>query len=700
MEKCIKLLLLSWLSIVIIGCDENNELFSSLDSSLKLEKTDYVIDSNEQTLKIKVQADSVFDVICNVDWITDSLIEADGNTYILLLIDAYEGVENDRTGTVDIKLRNSTLGQTVTIVQEARKTVMTDSRVINLSLDEQTFNISLKSNCDYTVKVSDEGKGWLTLVETPETKALTESILTFSVKENKTDSDRTADIFISIRDSKDTDTVRVIQGGLNSLFLPGLLERDPKCGIFYQALSETGLRDTLCQYIDYNYRTPSSDSLYSAYKEGRSDVHKLWTAYDQNIIVWPEKRLFKYTLFAVPDSILNVKYGIRTVDDLRRYAQSIYPEGASLPDNERKSSLNQLISYHILPCALEYDQLNVSDADIVKNFTKWDEWDIEDYYETLLPHSIMRISTPKGAGDNALGVYINRKGTVKDGLVAGGIRIATPSEYQVKNNTSNGVFHYVDDLLLYDAETRNVTLNTRIRAMISTLSPDFINGGVHDITAGGYASIAYQFIGAFCRNFYWSEGTTRFVICSRRDYYALGERDFIRGFDDGVGVAFKLPPVPSDGEYEIRLFCGNFLDAYISGPALTQFSLFESTDPNPSGDMTTWNWVDCGQPVDMRINTEAWESDSDLGGIEAIRAKDRELRENGYMKAMDIYSVDGISLRDNPKCYRKIITATNMKSDNDYYLRLKSDDFFDMYLCCIELVPKNIYDGPSPEDWH
>ena len=709
MKRTIKLLsLLGLFILVTLGCEESNK---ELLPSLELGQSKYEVTASQQELNIKVQTTGQILVISNADWITASVVDS---SFVHLVIAGYDDLERDRVGTVDVKLLNSDIVRTVIITQKYKIDVLPDNNWISLTPDQQTFEVSVKSNCeDYVVTITDEGKDWLTQVQTPDTKAMTEKILLFSVQENEGGPNRHADIILSIRESNETDTIHVEQFGSNSLFLPYLLKRDSKCQLFFQALSATRLRDSLEQYMDPEYPGVGLDSTYSHYIETGETALEIHTAFERYKIIWPEHRLFKYTLFVVPDSILKSQYGINDLDELRSYAQNIYPEGAGLPDDDRSSSLNRLISYHILPCALTYDQLNTQYADIVNNYVKWDECDIEDFYETMLQHSIMRISTPKGAGNNPLGIYINRKGTVKKGLEYSGTRIATANEYVDENQALNGIYHYVDGLLLYNDDTRRA-LCTRIRVQMSTLSPDFINSGAHGQFTKmsgnvGSSQLAYNFKKGFCKNVYYDPQNTWLTICPRFKYYPLGEQSFMRGVD----VAFKLPPVACDANYEIRvLFWRLRLTTARESKSMIQFSLFESDSPNPFGDYTTWNWTTCGDTVNIKHNPDKWIPDNDASydgltddqRMEAIMANDQLLRESGYMKGMDIYSTDNPNetLRDDPFAFRKIVTKCFMSSHKDYYLRLEVVDGndFDFYIPCIELVPKDIYAGITPEDWH
>ncbi len=91
---------------------------------------------------------------------------------------------------------------------------------------------------------------------------------------------------------------------------------------------------------------------------------------------------------------------------------------------------------------------------------------------------------------------------------------------------------------------------------------------------------------------------------------------------------------------------------------------------------------------------------------EAIYLNDRAMRIRGYLKAPDSYTAgtstdySGDPIRTDANCYRKIMCTEYLKSDNDYYVRmrqtLEDDGVFPFSF--IEIVPKSIYEGS--EDRH
>lgn len=527
-------------------------------------------------------------------------------------------------------------------------------------------------------------------------------------------------------------------------FIPGLMKENPNLTIFYDAIVVTGFKDTLDQYYDDTYPEIPYDWTEQALRDNYSGIHVNETAYETGSnadrIAIPEKREFKFTVFCMPDSALetyNDEYtakaglnGIHDLNDLRAYAKAVYdPEGTGPADEtDRNNSLNKLISYHVLPCWLSYDQFNTRQESIIKRRLALKEYDVEDFFETMLPHSVMRISTPYPGGtwQNPLGIFINRNGTQEIGIVAEGTRIAqNASEYNFKGGITNicvnGGYHYINKLLVYDDYTRETALKCRMRIMCCTLSPDFINsrgrGRLNgDPSNGGVTNInkmvmAYKV--GYCKNIEWVEDQTKFYVRYRDASFGTvyGDELTVRGSYD---LAFKLPPVPNDGTYEIRMWNNSLAGSGRSDRGIVQFYLHQYNPATDKGvNWRSWDWDPQGIPTDLRLGG----SDARIGMVpddddrysgmteaqkdQAIYLNDRAMRIRGYMKALDSYTSGtssdntGTPIRNDQACWRKIVCNEYLKKDSYYYIRMRQvfEDDGVFPFSFIEIVPKDIYEG-------
>ena len=479
-------------------------------------------------------------------------------------------------------------------------------------------------------------------------------------------------------DSVTNGVVHVINNTIasSSMLLADKIEEDPALTLFSQALQLTGMADSLTKYIDETYSC-EDDSVYTGTMERCTSGSALYTR-----TFWVGKRYFKYTAFVEPDSVY-ARHGIHNMDDLKAYAKKVYdetyPEDAGLYDDNpkhRKNPLNRFVSYHLLPRVGQYNSWVVSGD--VRNCLDITLIDPEEYYETMCPGTIMRFAGPPA------GLFIIRRGVQnrsERGVFIKGVKVLSPSESgSTEQNALNGVYHYLDDILAYTTQVRDVVLNCRIRIDATVLSPDFMN-------CNGRGRYGEDILTGFKNNYItdWECSPETFVgVHSDVDYWHSYQANAVcvSGVFD---VSFKLPPVPS-GTYEVRL-------GYTPGEERGVVQAY-------------LNNVPCGIPIDLRV----WGGDPTIGATDDTEdeeeniANDKAMHNRGYMKGPDCWHPGGgdDSMRQLSPL-RRILTTQYLDSNKEYRLRMRQvlDDpnrywSFDY----IELCPKSVYGSPEGEDTH
>lgn len=492
----------------------------------------------------------------------------------------------------------------------------------------------------------------------------------------------------------------------SSDMLPDLMAKDSTISLFYNALLLTHMNDSMLNYIDESYHC-SPDST--------DEGHTYSTATEYDNVFYMEKRYYGYTGFIETNDVF-AQHNIYTIDDLRAYAKEVYddvyPEDANVTDEtDRRNSLNRFVSYHFLDRKAFYNTLTVDNA-MLNNFDRR-HWDVADWYETMMPYSIMKISFPNGS---QAGRYVNRRGVQNRrdsrGVLVPGAKILSPSEAGVNQTAVNGVYHYITDIIDYGRNTQEVTLNERMRIDASTLSPDFMTSGArgHKVAGvGGHSSYPYQygvwstetdpkknintcigFKSGSAKYFTYSDVTTHLHVRPRYlGFWSYqGDEVTICGQYD---VTFKLPPVP-EGDYEFRIAtCINFtnrgiIQVYLDG-------------------------APCGIPVDMRVAGEnpvvGWRSDDVLGDDESIAAYDKAMHNRGWMKGPTSYG-DGDGngsrnpFRTHNNTLRRVFTTFHSDGKTEHYIRVQqklettNGTFAFDY---IELCPRSVYNNEIyPED--
>lgn len=543
-------------------------------------------------------------------------------------------------------------------------------------------------------------------------------------------------------------------------FLPAHITADPNVSIFGSALKLTGLDKLLNVYVDYDYAVNNEDP---------ND----WKPYDWDFlffrsarggeyfnVAYPRYRKINFTVFAEPDSIY-ARNGISNLSDLKVYAAKVYdemyPEDAGIQNpTDRRNSLNRFVAYHILDRRGEYDKL--TNADMSGNFFR-NLQDMADWYETLMPHSILKCSFP--AGEQS-GLYINRRGVQNHadlrGVFVKGAKVLHSGgekgyEIGASHGIVNGMYYYIDDIITYGKQTQEVVLDERMRIDCTTLSPDFMTSGARghetrwvetDYKFGIWTNSQEKGKNNTCLGFdtaanFTIGDTPRFLVSNRfKEFWDYqGDLIYVAKSDGGDVVTFKLPPLPA-GTYELRMGiclgystngmlkfyldneeCGETVDFRVDGQNLGWKSpdyFYDYSSPNGiirEYEEFLWkDWQDGDdEPVDTEEKRKAY---SETAKKEYFKS----FREKGWMHGPASYgpaAYDGSSPASNsfyklPNTLRRIITTFTTDGKTDHYLRIFHDREAQMAtgswennlyfgLDYIELCPSSVYDNELyPED--
>ena len=455
-----------------------------------------------------------------------------------------------------------------------------------------------------------------------------------------------------------------------SMLLPDLIKQDTTSTIFASALALTGVELKMRKVEDYSY-TIGRDSV----EEGLPEVFfgaegEKWTK-----VKFVERRYFKYTAFVETDETFE-KAGILNINDLiakaKAWYDNVFPEDAGKYDDDYthpKNPLNRFVSYHILPCLVNYDQLVIS-GQIKDYYCDLSKADAEDYYETMAQGCILRASGPKDGK-----VYLNRKRM--DVLITPGVRVLSPTESGLNlQDCANGVYHYISAPLYFNPEA----LNNRMRIDATTLFPDFLNMSkcrvqFNEKTMTMFKNNYLTNVKATSQSLIGVRGNEIWTNSWEGNMVAIcGEFD----------VEIKLPPVPKTGMYELRL-------GYSVNPSRGIIQVY-------------LNGIACGVPVNLQQGPEGWKEDTE--DEEENRATDKSMHNRGFMKAPDSQGGDisngGTPFRAAGYIMRRVLYTGEIRQDQENWLRFRQllKGNYSLSLDYIELCPKNIYASPEGEDTH
>jgi uncharacterized surface protein with fasciclin (FAS1) repeats len=489
-----------------------------------------------------------------------------------------------------------------------------------------------------------------------------------------------------------------------------ILKGNDRISLFYSALVATGLRDSLVIMKDESY----NGKLYGI----RTYTSHTWS----EVAVAPEEKKYGFTVFAEPDSVLQAKFAERGISTAQGGLRALYDLACQLYDpvfggtsesyhnfdqlTDRRNPLNRFIAYHILTrdvigwnklTPLELHQGIVDGAIGIKT----DKMNPNDWYETMLPRTMMKLeqlTMRQYVGAGELGQrYINRRYDSKYQIE--GAKILPTVEGKYTQDAPNGRYFYVTDLVAFNHDTQNKVMNCRIRMDFSTVFPEVmtmnirLNGDPTQDDSNTKADLTFK----NGKNYYFPDGYLSNVKMAgnclfvyRRPHWNFWsyEGDEFNLFGD-YDFTFRLPPVPYEGEYQIRLgFCA--LDT--RGVAQIYF------DGTPQGiPLDMRKYLNDESIMGSKFGVKTWASMTD-----EEKAEDQKMLKNlGYYRGpYGGYHSNGSVINefvDNYRTFRLVLCQVHINPNEDHYLRIRctsssklgnNNEFMMDYL---EIVPKSVY---------
>ena len=479
-----------------------------------------------------------------------------------------------------------------------------------------------------------------------------------------------------------------------------MMEQNPNISLFASAMRAAGFANVLYQYRDEEW-----DEIKANYPRIRYVSHV-----NKETATVPDEKRIGFTVFTPTDSVLREKYGITTIEQLYQKACEIYDEqypedaGASYHDfahiTHEKNPLHRFLAYHVLTRDVKgwnyltpYNDIGIETRDM----------NPVDWYETMLPHTMMkfeRLTVRKWAGTSTIGQrYANRRWD--DEFHIPGVYIYPTVESDYKQDALNGRYFYVGDILAFDDQTRNEVFNGLIRMDFSTIFPELMtndirlnqrNNGVKNNDPD------YDETGKYGRNYYFPNGYldgvtinegSWFVYRRPHDWYDSYEGDEMNLFKD-FDFTFRLPPVPFDGQWQIRL-------GFAAEPTRGVAQIYYDDKPQ-------------GIPLDMTKNLSDasilgsnWKADYNAMTQLELSTDQKELKNKGYYRGPTggyHYPYGGgndhVYFARQSNTYRMVLCTANISAGEDHYLRIrcvsaKQGNDNEFMLDFLELVPRSVF---------
>lgn len=527
-----------------------------------------------------------------------------------------------------------------------------------------------------------------------------------------------------------------------------VFERHPEFSLFLEALTTCGLADSIAVSQKLNDDgTPKSYTLDNINGRPGSGM-----ANGQYYV--PTECKIKFTVFAETNDVFAAA-GINNFADLKAKCVEWYGNAAQWYDYPGKAEhpistgddydyqynvVNMFVRYHIIKAGMSVSKL------VYERNASNENWNFAfggepfDYYETMLPHTLVKIWQPlyhnTGTSTN---IWLNRwreHNTLTDEVGTFG----SESTHQIRNTgcmivrresnvqAYNGYIHSINAPLIYDNDVPNGVLHERLRMDTGSLFYELINNDIRFATSAeiGAKNISSPGEGTMTRlPLDYFDHLVSYNSKTQLAWYTQGpwrawNADQLSGWGEN-DFALRLPPVPT-GNYEIRI-----IYPPMAAGGLQQYSIGSSSNPSSMKPL--------GIPFDARYPNTTLQEDRDATGYLLSTefddygvASDLVMRNHGYMRAPASFSrgtynqvktpiespADLIATISNCCRYeegygtsmmRKILGTVYLEQSKEYWLRLKNlltnYDQLGFSVDFVELVPVDIVNSQDyTEDWY
>jgi uncharacterized surface protein with fasciclin (FAS1) repeats len=444
--------------------------------------------------------------------------------------------------------------------------------------------------------------------------------------------------------------------------LAALIMKDKKFSIFYDALNATGMIDSMRRVKDETYN-PALLKQEELYPKSKGDWY-----YSE----YPANRKFGYTVFMESNATM-IAHDIRNIEELKVYAKSIYdqvyPEDADVTDlTDRRNSLNRFVSYHMVN-----KQLNLSkiiDAYDTDHMVK--TRDMYEYIETMCPNTLIEVTKVRLSNKtNQLNIHVSSQDDQT--------KVVQITNYNDKTAV-NGVYHEINDMLVYDYDVANMMATKRLRFEAASFFPELTNNNLRG-RGMTLPNLQFRLPRGYIDRIKASELTTVNYLTPYYKYQDYeGDELFLGSAKDKLyDFSIITPPVPA-GTYEVRFgYLTNgkrgVAQLYLDGvPAGVPLNL------NNMATVSSIGYVAPGKDAD------------DLLGFQ----NDKMMRNRGFMKGPACFRVPttgwsyGENARMSDQLLRRILGTYTFKTAGTHVLMVKGLSGGEFMMDYLDFVPTSV----------
>ena len=309
------------------------------------------------------------------------------------------------------------------------------------------------------------------------------------------------------------------------------ISKDEDFTLFYNALIATGLADSLIMIKDDSYDMTMYKDLVTVPQDAGN-----W--FYQEV---PAARKYGFTVLMESNSTMAAN-GITNLESMKAYAAGVYdimyPEDKDVTDiTDRRNSLNRFIAYHLINKQLSYSKfIDAYDTDhMIKTR------DMYEYIETMCPNTLIEIKKERLTGKTNLINYSRETG-----------RVIQISSTNFDKDATNGVYHEIDGMLVYDQIQENELSTKRLRFDAASFFPELTNNNMRGL-GNTLPNKQYRLPRGYISRITSSEQTVVSYLTPYYKYQDFQGDEIFLGAASGKLYDFTIvtPPVPA-GTYEVR----------------------------------------------------------------------------------------------------------------------------------------------------
>lgn len=200
---------------------ETVHIYQTGQGILLLTQNEYPVTDKGETIVVELKSNFSFNVqMPNIDWIVDDSKSRGVSSHTLYYTILPNETYDNREAEIVFYDRNSSIKDTLKIVQKQNDTVIVEQSIFNIPAIGENINVNLSSNIDCRLTIPDKYSSWIK--RNTQSRGLTSKTHSFNIASNKTNDIKKG--FILVESTLESDTIFINQDALITINEAGTLK--------------------------------------------------------------------------------------------------------------------------------------------------------------------------------------------------------------------------------------------------------------------------------------------------------------------------------------------------------------------------------------------------------------------------------------------------------------------------------------------